>query len=575
MIKGLVRSLADTFAPCALAFALIWTLFALLNSLEPVFDGILFAQLLVMAPLHTEWGAWSHVAFEVFQFALLSGVFIFLRRGVGFVLASVFFLMLYLFRNAGVEPLWLAWSAALDSEGVADRWRSLALLPYVVLMGVAIVAAVGLTPLSRRFDRLVAKGLLPRLSRDDSKGHGSGRVFWRWVSVASAGWLVLSLNLWQPRGPHGAGIELPRAASMATQRIVVVPDLSLTSLRKASSGFGPRAAAWMAQSHEVWGHVPSVPLARPMRWELLSGSSALADGVHSNADLRPERPRLSDLLLQKSDDYGVALVSTGSGFDTAALWFGVFSVESWSSDFKVMSRLAINPFFAQMIWDRDAHAGGAGTQLTQEVPALSVPSSAKRVVVELPPFPALGTEQAQRLYFERTARLLAQWTGSDQDDQSSLTLIGLPPESFVKAESTNNDDLPWLVRAATGVAVRWSTDLQPRQHKRAFEDRLRDVEEGSSIIATHCLGSMVQDHAAPCAQRPNIGFMTRWPQEAEAVLPSSRLRRFLVLTAAKSGQVPGDSRLGLGVRVDQWPAVSQRFDPDDWDTVGPGAEVAR
>jgi hypothetical protein len=75
MIKGLVRSLADTFAPCALAFALIWTLFALLNSLEPVFDGILFAQLLVMAPLHTEWGAWSHVAFEVFQFALLSGVF--------------------------------------------------------------------------------------------------------------------------------------------------------------------------------------------------------------------------------------------------------------------------------------------------------------------------------------------------------------------------------------------------------------------------------------------------------------------------------------------------------------------
>lgn len=617
MRVGLLRSLAQTFAVFLGALLSVWVVYALLHGLEPIFDAVVFGRLLITAPVTTEIVAWKLMAREVVQLCGLALPFLFLRHRALFMASfAFFFLVLVSYVIAHPPPGLSSWQ--LFDTVVRYSWIGLALRlsPYALLVCVGVWAALGLTSVGRRAETSIKRGFVSSLESGPS---AQSPAFLRVASFLAVSVIVFRIFLGDQRevtasverSPAETGVsrtaeqnnaELHNVATV----MLVVPGLDLTSLRKAVTvSLSSAVLQWLTQSQTVHGHVPQVPLARPMRFELLGGRLPLDSGVHGNLGALPQLMTFVDLEQQAASRLGVGLVSLAAPHEAHALWFGAVPMVGWTDEFVRLARFAINPLFAQV--KNDQGAGGQPLSAQAETGAQSGPFGRLRrgaahlgqrrfqgldpfarplptadasplIVLELPQFPAESAAQVQGDYFDQVLSLV-QGLQEDGFKTSRMTLLGLPAEQFLEQEAESPLDLGGRVRRATGVVISWRSDVihsrhdgsghQPSRSARSFEDRLRDVEDGRGMVPTACVRRLIRHERA--ALRPaqeclgRKGIVMLWPTSASALMPTSALRRFLRLTRPMSMAAWQREGLGAAAWIDSWPDRGYVFRPgEEW-----------
>jgi hypothetical protein len=602
-------SLFREFASTVLAFVAVlfgaWVAYTILTGASHLNDILLFGRLLATgAPAARVNGALLVIS-EIETLLMLSLAFVYLRRNIRMVCIAIFFLML-LIRHCLLSPP----AVFRDTTALGVfRWFGwlepvFLFIPYVYLCLVAGAALIGFLPLRYRQQALRKRG---PASSGVSAFYGfdsHAGAFTRVLSVAVIGTVLFQFaqkerfEIQKSRENQfdesavgsAAGIstsEKPDAVNTTKGLSVyfVVQNLTLNALRNASVNFSAELNGRMDRADSIYAHIPDVLLSRPMRSELLGKSSLRHVGVRSNWDIQfVDKLQRDTNVISYRDEYAMHWI-----------WLGEMLISAVDGIFKDMSRSGINPFFAQMRLDRglnDVHSfeysefeafRNVRTKINDIRSASSFADG--RLFIELPPFPG-GSISAQQLFLLRMQELfdvVLSRGGKLQLEQ--LVLVGLPPEELGRFEFGDKDQAAYLIARASGVALNWVlTDAQAgRQVAQSgdnpslnFEERLRQIEDDSSVIQTECIrflgiisaqaAGRVPDpctdafHKSDTAAGKGRLLHTEWSTDRRELLSRSELENFVRLTAP-----PLDETMQKRVHAvfSSWPGVYWSFQLGD------------
>jgi hypothetical protein len=590
-------SLFREFALTVLAFVVVlfgaWFVYTILTGASHLNDILLFGRLLATGAPAARVNGVLLVVSEIETLLMLSLAFVYLHRNVRLVCIALFFLML-LIRHCLLSPP----AVFRDTSALGIfRWFGwlepvFLLAPYGYLGLVALAALIGFLP-TRYSQPALRKRGPAGLGESAFYGFDShAGTFTRVLSIAVIGTILFQFAQKERfeiqkfsdsesgssqvgaavRAAGGSSTSDPRDTGSSTKGLsvyFVVQNLTLNALRNASVNFSAELSGRMDRANSIYAHVPDVLLSRPMRAELLGKSSLQKFGVGSNWDIQfVDRLQSAANVISYRDEYAMHWI-----------WLGEMLISAVDGIFKDMSRSGINPFFAQMRLDRglnDVHSfeysefeafRNVRTKINDIHSAGSLLDG--RLFIELPPFPG-GSIAAQQLFLLRAQELfdlVLSQAGKLQLEQ--LVLVGLPPEELGRFEFGDKDQAAYLIARASGIALNWLiTDTQAGMQvgqsvdnpSLNFEERLRQIEDESSVIRTECIRDLgiLSAHAKGKIPDPCKGRLlhTEWSTDPRELLSRSELENFVRLTAP-----PLDETLQKRVHAvfSSWPQVYWSF----------------